>query len=1070
MKNDFLFKQLIATKGLNFLFGFLFLLCTSTVFSQNRTVNGTVTDDLGDVLIGVNVAVKGTTSGAITDINGNYSIPNVTAQSVLAFTYVGFLDQEITVGNQSVINVRLIEDSQALEEVIVVGYGTMRRSDVTGSVASVAPEDMLKRNPINLEQGLQGAAAGVMVSRTGGGPGGEANIQIRGVATVSGNTAPLYVVDGIQVGNNSNFLNPSDIERIEILKDASSTAIYGARGANGVILITTKKGDVGRTQLRVTASHAISQLQGKLKTGNVDDFTFALREARKMDGTGIFNQAFSEAYIGKLNYIDWQDAMTRTAYRDEVNVSASGGNQNTQANMSIGYLKNEGIVLNSSMERLTVRANIQQTIKDFITMGGSISFMHSADVSPSGGNNIRALAMLTPTMDYIVDGQLFSKNYNEKKENGDYYGFEKVSGETDIQNNQENPYAQNMRSDFTPNYSNRALANINLEIKFMPELSFRSIGAYSFSASDNSSFTKENTRLVNYSPSSFSMSQNQSNSLDLENYFTYTLRKSIHYMQLMAGNSVSRSWRHSLSASGRDYYSETYRDISLGRDTGARTGGGSYDTETRFASFYARLNYTFRDRYIFTGTVRRDGSSNFGSGKRWGVFPSAALAWRLSEEDFIKDLNIFSNLRLRLSWGKVGNAGGATSESVDQISTSRNAYVFGSINPATGYGLKNNFTLYDGWTITTAANRMLQWESNTTTNIGLDVGLLKGALSLMFEYFIRDSKDLLMSQQLRTSSGFSSVRSNIGHIRNQGLELTVTYNKRVNRDFNYGVTLTASTLKNKVIKIGDPINYSTGPSTGDGWTNYSVTKEGYPVASFSGWVVESIFTQAELDKANAEADAKGFDTGYQVRATKEGDFKFKDINGDGHIDDNDRIMLGDGFPKLNYGLNLSASYKQFDVSMYMYGIFGAKIFSYSKAQLTSGFRSAGGFNNTLKEYVYGSWNENNRNATMPRLTAAGANLNQRASDYMVEKGDYLKFATFQIGYNVPRNITSVVKIDGARIYFSFDNILTISSYNKYGDPEISSTTSGRANVQQNGYDGGRYPFPRQFALGLNLQF
>lgn len=1035
----------------------LTFLCVGASFGQaSRSISGVVSDINGAPLVGASVAVSGTSSATITGVDGRYIVSAAQGQN-LTFSLLGYITHEITVGAQSVIDVTMSEDAEQIEDVVVVGYGTMRKSDIAGSVASVDQEQMMKRNPTNLAQGLQGAAAGVLVSRTSGDPAGGASIRIRGVATVNGSADPLYVVDGIQVGTDANFVNPADIERMEILKDASSTAIYGARGANGVILITTKKGQQGRTRLNVTANFGVQQLTGKIDVADADLFAYSVRTGRANDNTVISNPAFGSEYNGQLHTIDWQDAMTRTALRQDYNVSASGGNEKTQANFSVGYLKYQGIVIQSEFSRLSSRANITQKINNFIEMGGSLNYIHSEN---RGGGNLRNWAILTPTMDVVENNKLIHREYDELRPDGNYYTFlQQSSSGADIQKDQDNPYAVAMRADKTPSYSNRIMANAYINLTLLKGLTFRTIGSYNFSANDGSNFTLANGRTMGGSKfNSFSMNQSQNNNLELESYLTYAWKNDNHNLTVMAGNNISRSWGHNVNASAQNFLSDSYRNISLTSDQTTRNGGGTYNLETRYVSWYGRAVYSLKDKYSLIATIRRDGSSNFGAGNRWGTFPSAAVAWRLSEESFIKDLNFFTNLKLRASWGQTGNAGRATDLSVAQLSSNRISYDWGTLGGSTG-----NYSKAVGFAQLTEIDTNLKWETNTQTNIGLDIGVLKNELDITLDYFIRDSRDLLIYKQLRPSTGHARVYTNAGHIRNIGFEFTVAYRKQIN-DWSIGATFTGSTLKNKVIDVGNSI-FHKATDDGDNWDNHSVTQNGYAVGSFYGYKVAGIFqSKEEVDSYNKIAVGKGF-TAYQVANTAAGDYRFVDVNNDSHIDAQDQVVLGNGFPMLNYGLTINLGWKRFDFMMHTYGVAGVDIFSYSKMKMTSLYKTTGGIQNTLADYINGAWTKENKRTTMPRLTINDSNMNRRASDAYVISGDFLKIANMQIGYTLPASALSAVKMSSARIYFSVDNVATFSKYKPYGDPEV-----GEGNVLRTGFDGGRYPYPTTYTLGLSFQF
>lgn len=529
-----------------------------------------------------------------------------------------------------------------------------------------------------------------------------------------------------------------------------------------------------------------------------------------------------------------------------------------------------------------------------------------------------------------------------------------------------------------------------------------------------------------------------------------------HRVSAMAGFSVSDTDGVWLNTSASDFPADNIRQISLTNDPSSKTTNGGRDLKTRYQSYFGRLTYSLNDRYILTATVRRDGSSNFGSGNRYGTFPSASLAWRLSEENFIKNLNLFSNLKIRAGWGQTGNAGSATSLSVPQLSSLNCMYymmIGGSMTNGAGIAQQKEI------------DTNLKWETNEQTNIGLDMAFMNNELSFSVDYFIRNSKDLLIYRQIRPSTGFTSVYTNAGHIRNKGFEISAAWNKSFG-DWNVGVRVNGSTLKNEAVEVGDPIFYknnsSGGTQDGDDWDNHSITQNGYAVGSYYGWKVAGIFqNQQEIDALNAQSP-----TGkYQDGDTAPGDFKYIDLNGDGQITDEDRTVIGNGFPTLSYGLNLTASYKNFDFSMNMYGVAGMDIYSYSAARLTSMYGPDGGYQNVLAEYVKNAWTLENPNGKYPRITKGDHNKNHRASDAFIKKGDYLKISNIQVGYTFPKNLIKHAKMENARVFVSADNILTLSSYNKWGDPEVGSN-----RVLLTGFDGGRYPFPLSISFGASVQF
>jgi len=1059
------------------------LLMSFWTFGQVVKVHGGVTDESGEPLPGVNVVIKGTTQGSITDINGKYQI-EADGKATLVFSFIGYNSRDEIIGNRKEINVKLTQSNLQVDEVVVVGYGTAKKSDISGSVSSVSKEEMMKKAPMNILQGLQGAAAGVIVTAQDGAPDANAAIRIRGVATINGSALPLYVVDGVQVGDNANFLNPSDIESIEVLKDASATAIYGARGANGVIMITTKHGSKGAVHVDFTVNYGVQTLAQTLDVQDADNYSKAIRTARSSDGTVPVLALWDTKYDGKRKTIDWQKEMTRTAIKKQYDLSLSGGTDKVQSNFSLGYLDNDGIVLNSYYKRLTARVNVKANIADFLAIGGDINFVHSESMGSNAslGNNtnlssLRDMAFITPTMDYVdADGTYVSPNVVNP--DGTYGVFYQTSSPNEVGKGYDNPYARQMELD-NPTKNNRVFASTYADITLFKGLHFKSVASYNFYAKDNYSWTPKRPRynngklieLYNYSQvEEFEMNPAQSNDLAIENYFTYNWKNDIHNLTLMAGNSVSKSfgnWQHVYS---KDFPATNIRSVALTNDLKTKDASGAFNLETRYISYYGRAMYSMKDRYILTATLRKDGSSNFGSGNRWGYFPSAALAWRISEENFMKTIPEISNLKLRLGWGRTGNAGNATDLSVNQLSSSNCLYHFYNYLASS-----QSFSSLNGYAQQNVIDSNLKWETNEQVNAGIDLGLFNNKLNITVDYFTRTSKDLLLYQSMRPSTGFTTVYTNFGEIRNKGVEFTVAYKTNVGKDWKFGAILTGSTLKNEVVECGSDIFNTNSGSTNDGsnvgavggglhWDNHSICREGYAVGSFYGYKTAGIFkNQAEIDALNANAVAKGF-TQYQEAQTKPGDLKYVDTNKDGVVNSTDMQVLGNGFPELNYGLTLNANYKNWDFSIYMYGVLGQDILSYSAMKLSTMTPSDDCVSNILKEVANNAWSATNPNGKYPRLSIADLNYNTRASDYWIKNGDFLKISNIQLGYTFDKISLKSLNL-GARIYTSVQNVFCISSYNKYGDPEC-----GQGSVLYSGLDTGRYPNPRTYVIGLNIQF
>ena len=1073
-----------------------------SVNAQNISVKGSVKDVNGEPLIGVNVLQAGTTNGIITDFDGNFEL-NVPADASLTFSFIGYKTQTVAVKGRKSISVVLQEDTKTLDEVVVVGYGTMKKSDISGAVTTVNQEAVMRRIPQNIGQALQGAAAGVIVTQQDGAPDANAAIRIRGVGTINGDASPLYVVDGVQVGTNANFVNPSDIERIEILKDASATAIYGSAGANGVVMITTKHGKKGSSQINITADFGLQTLPYTLDTQGIDAYAAAIREARANDGNGLYNQIWNEQFDGQRTYIDWQKEMTRPALRQQYGISLNGGNEKTQYSLSAGYMDVEGLVVNTNYNRFTMRANVNSKINKFLEIGGDINYVRSSSHGSNMalGNNgnmssLRDFAFMTPTLDYLVNNDINGELIKVNLENPDgTYGTGYLNtsdgweGNTSIFNN---PYASQMENgERNRNASHRIQTTGYVDLTFLDtknhKLNIKTQGTYTYSGNHSSDFTGGRKR-YNYIGGalteieefqtktdqiySFSMNQSVYNSLGIQTYLTYNFQNDLHSLNLMAGNEVSKSWGEWLNASVKDFPSVNNRDMGLTQDPTSKQSGGAYNAEVRSISYFARASYVLMDRYILTGTIRRDGSSNFGTGNRWGTFPSAAAAWRISEEAFMKDIDFVDNLKLRVGWGQTGNSGNMTGRAVAALSGDA-AYNFYPAGGHTGAFGGNRIRL-TGW-YAGLVDTNLKWETNEMLNFGIDFSFLEN-WDVTLEYFIKNTKDLLLTQQIRPTAGFTSIYTNYGEIENKGFEFTVNYHKQVNKDFGFNVSLNGSTLSNKVKKMGDPI-YSTcsanGAGTLDGsnvqavgdpngfkWGDHSICMEGEAVGSFYGFLTDGIIkNEAELAEYQKNITSDSYGSGASV-----GDFRFKDVNGDKVIDGNDRVILGNGFPALNYGITVGATYKDWDFSMAMNGVLGQEIFSYSAMRLSNMFASDDQTTvNVLKESYDAAFR--NGEGSLPRLSLLDLNSNRRASDAWVKNGDFFRISNLQVGYTLPKEISKKLSIQKARVYLGVQNLLLLSGYKKYGDPEV-----GQGSVLYTGLDTGRYPMPRTFMAGLNVTF
>jgi TonB-linked SusC/RagA family outer membrane protein len=1034
------------------------------------TVRGKVADESGQGIIGANIRVEGTTLGSITDVDGNFEL-TVPPDAVLRISYVGYVTQEVrvTAGKTSYAIV-LREDAEALEEVVVIGYGSMKRADVTGSVASVSSRDVIRRNPATLAEGLQGMAAGVQILRNSGSPDGDISIRIRGTATINNDANPVWVIDGIMVGTSASWLNPHDVESIDILKDASATAIYGSRGANGVILVKTKRGQKGRAGITVSATAGLQASASKIKAASAAEFATAANTAARNDAIAgslpVYNPIWANPEA--LNSIDWQDEMSQPAWRNQYNLSATGGTDNLQSMISVGYLDNRGIIINSYMQRLTARANVNYQVKDFIQAGLNINVMHS---EYAGGGNLFSYAGTIPTMDTLdISGSLLHVPIQYPDGTWGHFpregnGFNNKSADNPVA-------AARTRDDKSTN--NRMLASLNMDITILRELIFRNVFSANISNTAYHSYAvrHDRTAMPNLTDD---LRLNQTSAIEyiMENYLTYDRAFGKHHPTFMIGYSVTKGDGESTGASAEDFPTANIRQIALTQSPSTVTASGGLERQNRQQSFFGRFTYSYDDRYILTATLRRDGSSNFGAGNRYGTFPSFSLAWRITEEPFMKKQSLFSNLKFRAGWGQTGNAGNSTNLSVNQLSSNRIAYYFyeGGTGPFT------SLPTIPGLAQLREIDTGLKWETNESTNIGLDISFLQNALSFTVDWFQRDAKDLLLYKQMRISTGYDNIYTNAGHIRNRGLELAGSYRKRWG-DWNLELKANVTTIRNKAVSVGDDIYYSAGPVNGSWWDPYSVTRDGYPVGSYFGLKTDGLWQrQSDIDAANAiatanaAAAASGLENAidgpkyYFQPGTAPGDFKYVDTDGNGWVDDQDRTIIGDGYPDFTYGLNAGASWKNWDFNIYIYGVAGQDILSYAYRNLISILNPIGqGLQNISSEYARNAWSGEGTTNTFPRLTRADLNHNGQVSDAYVLNGDFLKIQNIRIGYTFPKKWIIPLRMESAGAYVSLDNILAITPY-KYGDPE-----AGNMDPRQTGFDGGRYPFPRMYTMGINFVF
>lgn len=1013
-----------------------------------REITGRVTDQEGMPLEDATVRVKGTTVVTKTNKEGNYRV-TAEREDVLVFTIVGYELLELSIDNSSTLNAIMQESVSNLNEVVVVGYGTVKRSDLTGSIATVDGKDIEKQAITTLDQGLQGLASGVQVSQNSGAPGGGVSVRIRGISSL-GNNDPLYVIDGFPTSRNAlQNLNPNDVESIEILKDASATAIYGTRATNGVVIVSTKRGAAGGTTINFDSYWGIQQRPDEYEMASAGAFANLAVQVGDAEGEVVLDEWRNP---GSFPSINWQDEIFRKALQQSYNLSLTGGNDQTQSALSFGYFNQNGIVKASNFKRYSIRANIDHKIGTKVKIGTSMaaSLSQKIQLLNSETANEGSLKQIIELQPMLTAGG----TSGSVKLNGSY-GYWPFSDA--VPNNMDNPIARIETFD-QDNKVNRIINTTFAEWKILPALTYKINLGIDYIQNNGFSFTPSYNRGRSSNTAAiYSQYQNVRTDYLIENTLTYEKQfGQAHDLTLLVGQS-GQEWTYRwLSGNASDFVSNELRNLQDGL---FRNAAGSQVTQS-IASYFARVNYKLLDTYILTGTIRRDGSSNFGPNNKFGTFPSASLAWRVSEESFLSSAKWLHDFKIRGSWGQTGNQDINPFSYLVTWSAINNSYIFG-----------NDPTVNLGIAPTGLSNPDLKWETSTQSNIGFDASLFDGRITLVADYYNRKSEDILLNIPLPSTSGTTSAFRNAGTIQNNGFEVTLGY-KDVDGDFQWSVNANVTTVNNKVMSLGGGgaiFNASTLaiPAFGQ-FDNFTITKEGGEIGAFYGWKTDGIF-QNQQEVANHA---------FQSGQTVAGDRRFIDIAGpldekgrptgpDGVINDLDRTVIGSPIPDAFMGINFEASYKNFDFSVFFNGSFGNDILNYSKNVLENiGFDKSVGFTNISTNYYQNRWHGEGTSNTMARATVDDFNQNGRVSDYFVEDGSFIRLKNIQIGYTLPQHITNNLRIKRARIYISGQNLLTFTGYSGL-DPEIGSLGN---EITTTGIDVGSYPLPKIILCGVNVTF
>lgn len=1052
----------------------LILACYFQSFAQQKTITGTVTSsNTGQPVIGVTVTVKGSKEATQTNADGKFSIVVPANSQTLMISSVGFESQDVAISGQTTIPVVLQVSNSRLNEVVVVGYGTQKRKDLTGAISSISSKTIDAAPVTSLDQALQGRAAGVQVTNNDGSPGGNINVLIRGTGSLaSGGNTPLYVVDGypLEAGGINN-INPNDIATIDVLKDASATAIYGIRAANGVVIITTKKGSHHGAQVSIDVYNAFQGKPKEYKVLNAEQFaTLANNVAANSNGT---YQSFDAwANPSALHNVDWQNGLYRTGLTQNYNVAIRGGSDKVQTSSSVGYYGQKGIVQGAYFDRLTAATNVDYQPLKWLKSGTSIKYAHQDQNVPFGGsgsNNLLSLSALPPTMD---SGN--AKTTQIKDANGNYGFFNPIYVYVAKYSNP----LYSIETNRYQNLNNFFLASSFLEATIFDGLKIRTNAGIDYSGYTGFYFSPEDDRLVDQYGGQAGATQNAAYSQSInssfdwlwENTLTYDKLFGKHSINFVAGVTAQKNQYNSMAGSGIPP-NNTIMDLAQSTSP-VFTAGQNGQTITTLASEFARLSYNYDEKYFITGTVRQDGSSKFAPGHQYGTFPSGAVKWDAKQESFLQEVSWLSDLAFRGSYGEVGNQGSIAPFQFLALYAAGSA---ATTAPNYGYTFGVPKAYNPGIYSTQPANPDLKWETDRMSDVGMDASFLSGDVRLTADWYQRNSDNFLLTLAAPAQSGYSYLTRNVGSMVNKGLEIALGYGHHTNKNFNWDANLTFSTVYNRLTSITSGTTNVTNFGNPSltlpamlGWTTFSETHVGQPVGEFYGYKSLGIFqTQKQIDALNANAIAKGF-TAYQQTVTQPGDRYFADVNGDGTVNASDQVSLGSPLPKFYGGLNLDGTYKSWDFNIYFYGVYGNKIFDYAESQLESfQNRSFVGVENISENYYKNAWTPTNPSNTYARITAnddgIGSNV---ASSAYIEDGSFLKLKNLTIGYSLPESVIKNIPFSKLRIYASTQNLFTITGY-KGLDPEIGVQGG---NATQNGIDNGTYPSSRFFTVGVNVTF
>ena len=1018
----------------------LFMMClmlASWSVSAQQRVTGKVIDETGMEVIGASVFIQNTTIGTITDYEGNYafSAPDSLQDANLVVSFIGYATQIIPMGGKTRIDVSLELDNKQLEEVIVVGYSTQTKSDVTGALASVKGKDLNALPVAGIDQALQGRAPGVNISQVTGAPGEGVSVRIRGIGSLNSSNDPLYVVDGVPTREVLNILSPQDIEEITILKDASAAALYGSRANNGVVLITTKKGSKDRSMITINSQVGV-QTHGKLtEMTNRDQYIEMYNEAANNDNVFVSDDLFKRALItdeiaAGLPDENHLEAIFRTAVIQNYGITASGGNDKTQYLLSMTYFDQEGIIIGSAYDRLSGRINLNTKMNDWFTTGLNlnVSRSHRSIIGSSGdgaggngGSIVRYAFFRTPAIPIY-------------EENGDYVDLPQYPG---MFGDGYNPvglanYSDNNRT------TDRYFGKVFGIVRFAENL--RLTSNFGFDSEDGLQrrFDRNwgsNDRINN--PNRLNVQNNSAVSWTNNNVLQFDKKLDSHRFSVLVGSEAIKTEGYFSSQTGRDFPDQDPNLVYLGNGMGEPAV-----SEVRYAftllSFFGKVDYDFNDKYQFSASVRRDGSSRFASENKWGTFYAVSGGWNLHKEAFLENVDLISQLKLRVGYGEIGNQEIGNYAYSDLISPNYNY-------PFTGTSYN------DGYAVTQLGNNQVKWESSNQFNTGVDFEIKQGVLYGSVDYYYKLTTDMLVKAPNPASAGYASAAwVNNGEILNKGIELLLGFRKTYN-DFSFNISGNGAYLHNEVLSMD---GFISGGAIGSNYTTR--TEEGHSIGSFYMYEMEGIF-QNQLDISTSA---------YQGSNIRPGDVKYKDQNGDNYIDENDRTHVGSPIPKFTAGLNLSANYKNFDATLFFQGAYGFDIYNVAFHDIEGFYRPF----NLTKEYYDNRWTGEGTSNEYPRASWSGSNNNTRISTRFLRDGSYTRLKNVQVGYNFPQATLDKLHLTRLRVYVSAQNLLTLTKY--YGlDPEMTTSDNATSDGDMaRSIDWGTYPSARSYNIGVNLSF